>query len=197
MMTTGTACTSSRQRWSLGLRITPTTCGHLRAIRSGMFPGIWTSASTRCGSGDVDLWGEVLKNKNLFLSKSCAEQFRGFALAQRQRYMGERGQGKHGQRPELETKFGFDTKAAMHVMRLLGEGIELMQAGKITYPRPNKDILIAVREGKYDIEFLKEMTDHLFHDLDVAQAESSLPDQVDREAISQFLTKFYLRIWGN
>jgi predicted nucleotidyltransferase len=153
-------------------------------------------AENTIGTGDVDLWGEVRLMRTLFLSKSCAEQFGGFALAQRQRYMGERGQGKHGQRPELETKFGFDTKAAMHVMRLLGEGIELMRTGEITYPRPNKDILIAVREGKYDMEFLKDMTDHLFHDLDVVQAESSLPDQVDREAISQFLTKFYLKVWG-
>jgi len=134
--------------------------------------------------------------RTLFLSKACAEQFRGFAMAQRQRYMGERGQGKHGQRPELEEKFGFDTKAAMHVMRLLGEGIELMQAGEITYPRPNKSLLIAVREGKYDQAFLKDATDILFADLDKAQAESNLPDQVDREAISRFLTKFYLKVWG-
>jgi uncharacterized protein len=144
----------------------------------------------------TDLWQEVRNMRTLFLSKACAEQFRGFAMAQRQRYMGERGQGKHGQRPELEEKFGFDTKAAMHVMRLLGEGIELMQAGEITYPRPNKSLLIAVREGKYDQAFLKDMTDQLFSDLDRAQRESDLPDQVDKEAISKFLTKFYLKVWG-
>jgi len=148
------------------------------------------------GNGDVNYWDEILANKSLFLSKSAAEQFRGFALAQRQRYMGERGQGKHGQRPELEEKFGFDTKAAMHVMRLLGEGIELMQTGEITYPRPNKSLLIAVREGKYDQAFLKDMTDQLFADLDKAQAESDLPESVDREAVSKFLTTFYLNIWG-
>ncbi len=153
-------------------------------------------AENTIGTGDVDLWDEVLKNKNLFLSKASAEQFRGFALAQRQRYMGERGQGKHGQRPELINEHGFDTKAAMHVMRLLGEGIELMQTGSITYPRPNREILIAVREGKYDMEFLKEMTDALFADLDRAQAESPLPDSVDRDAVSKFLTELYLGVWG-
>jgi hypothetical protein len=81
-------------------------------------------------------------------------------------------------------------------MRLLGEGIELMQAGEITYPRPNKSLLIAVREGKYDQAFLKDMTDTLFADLDRAQRESDLPDEVDREAVSKFLTKFYLKVWG-
>lgn len=153
-------------------------------------------AENTIGTGDVDLWGEVIENKHLFLSKESAKQFWGFALNQRERYMGERGQGKHGQRPELEEKFGFDTKAAMHVVRLLGEGIELMQTGQITYPRPNREVLIAVREGKYDMEFLKEMTDTLFADLNRAQAESSLPDMVDHDAVSQFLTKFYMGVWN-
>ncbi len=49
----------------------------------------------------TDLWQEVWNMRTLFLSKACAGQFRGFAMAQRQRYMGERGQGKHGHRPEL------------------------------------------------------------------------------------------------
>jgi hypothetical protein len=32
---------------------------------------------------------------------------------------GQRGTGKHGQRPEIMGKFGYDTKAAMHTLRLL------------------------------------------------------------------------------
>lgn len=138
----------------------------------------------------------MVKNKDLFLTKSAADQFRGFASAQRQRYMGERGMGKHGQRPELEQKFGFDTKAAMHVCRLLGEGIELQRTGKITYPRPNKDLLIGIREGKYDQAFLKDMTDHLFNDLNQAQMESSLSESVDRDIVGKFLTELYLDVWG-
>jgi len=145
----------------------------------------------------TDLWDNVVESRKLFLSKACAEQFKGFANAQLQRVMGERGKGKHGQRPELEEKFGYDTKAAMHVMRLLGEGIELMQTGKITYPRPNKDLLISVRCGKYDQPFIKDMADHLFNDLNRAQQESVLPDEVDKTAISKYLTQYYLRYWGN
>jgi predicted nucleotidyltransferase len=144
-----------------------------------------------------DLWNKVLENKGLFLSKACAEQFKGFANAQLQRVLGERGKGKHGQRPELEEKFGYDTKAAMHVIRLLGEGIELMKTGEITYPRPNKDLLIKIRTGAYDVPFINDMAEHLFHDLDNAQMESSLPDNVDKEEVSRFLTKFYLEFWGN
>jgi hypothetical protein len=145
----------------------------------------------------TDLWQEVRNMRTLFLSKTSAEQFKGFANAQLQRILGERGKGKHGQRPELEEKFNMDTKAAMHVIRLLGEGIELMQTGEIAYPRPNKDLLIKIRTGAYDVPFINDMAEHLFHDLDNAQMDSSLPENVDKEGISRFLTKFYLEFWGN
>ncbi len=144
----------------------------------------------------TDLWNEVWRERSLFLSKACAEQFKGFAHAQLQRVVGERGKGKHGQRPELEEKFGFDTKAAMHVIRLLGEGIELMQTGQITYPRPNKELLIRIRSGQVDLESIRELADMLFTDLDGAQASSHLPDNVDRDLASQFLVDFYLKFWG-
>ena len=67
-----------------------------------------------------------------------AAAFEGFARQQLDRVLGLRGKGKHGQRPELEEKFGYDTKAAMHVIRLLKEGIEYMHHGQITYPRFEK-----------------------------------------------------------
>lgn len=144
---------------------------------------------------DKTQWNKVVAQKGLFLAKSVAEPFHGFADQQLKRVMGEKGKGKHGQRPELEEKFGYDTKAAMHVIRLLGEGIQLLTTGKITYPRPNVPLLIQVREGKFDKEFVKEMADTLFADLERARRESDLPDECDRAGASQFLTDFYLNYW--
>jgi predicted nucleotidyltransferase len=139
------------------------------------------------------LWDEVVKNRGLFLSKVSAEQFRGFALAQRQRYMGERGQGKHGQRPELEERFGFDTKAAMHVMRLIGEGIELMTTGRITLPRPDKNWLIAIRKGELgSLNQVKLYAEEGFKKLDAARRASRLPLDVDRPPISRLIADTYL-----
>jgi uncharacterized protein len=44
---------------------------------------------------------------------------------------------------------GYDIKAALHVIRLLNEGIELMRSGSITLPRPEKELLITIRTGNY------------------------------------------------
>jgi predicted nucleotidyltransferase len=140
-------------------------------------------------------WLTVLQNRDLFISRTCVKSFEGFARHQLERITGERGLGKHGQRPELEEKFGYDVKAAMHVIRLLGEGIEILEHGNITYPRPNKGILIAIRSGKYELSFIKEMADVLFADLERAARESTLPDNVDTEKISDLLTKVYVDFW--
>jgi len=94
-------------------------------------------------------WAEILKYKDVFLSRSCVPQFLGFADAQLMRMTGQTGGGKKGQRPELEKKYGYDVKAGMHVLRLLYECQELVSTGKITLPRPESDLLVSIRTGKY------------------------------------------------
>lgn len=142
------------------------------------------------------LWGEVRDHAMLFAAKQHYAAFEGFARQQLERCMGTRGKGKHGQRPELEQKFGYDTKALMHVIRLLGEGIEYMSTGRITYPRPDKALLIDIRLGKYDKDVIADQAGHLFNDLKDAAAQSSLPEEVDRDKISALVTETYLRYWG-
>jgi hypothetical protein len=73
-------------------------------------------------------WEQVLRHRGVFLSRQASAQFRGFAEAQLRRLKGI-GAGKKGQRHELIGAHGYDIKAAMHVIRLLNEGIELMRSG--------------------------------------------------------------------
>jgi hypothetical protein len=89
-------------------------------------------------------WEEILNSREVFLSRQAALQFRGFAEAQVRRLQGI-GTGKKGQRHELIGVHGYDIKAAMHVIRLLNEGIELMRSGTITLPCPEKELLITIR----------------------------------------------------
>lgn len=42
------------------------------------------------------------------------------------RMTGKKGRGKKGQRPEIEEKYGYDVKAAMHTLRLLHECKEIV-----------------------------------------------------------------------
>jgi predicted nucleotidyltransferase len=82
-----------------------------------------------------ELWGMVQAQRELFICKQSAVQFIGFAGNQLRRITGEQGRGAKGRRPEYESVFGYDTKAAMHCLRLYLECIELMRLGTITLPR--------------------------------------------------------------
>lgn len=144
---------------------------------------------------DKGQWAKVLAQKDIFLAKSNAEQFRGFAYAQLQRVLGEKGRTSAPVQDAARACPAHDVKAAMHVMRLLREGVELMDTGKITYPRPDRDWLIEIRSGKYSLEAIKAFAENEFADLDVAQKNSKLQDSCDRDKASQFLTDFYLNYW--
>jgi uncharacterized protein len=62
-----------------------------------------------------------------------AGPFLGYLQAQKQRLTGERGQ-KRIHRPELEAMYGFDTKYAMHMLRLGFQGVELLTTGRLSLP---------------------------------------------------------------
>jgi len=142
-----------------------------------------------------DAWSRILERKDVFLSRSCVPQFIGFADAQLRRMTGQLGRGKKGQRPELEQKYGYDVKAGMHLLRLLYECRELVATGSITLPRPERDLLIRVRTGKYTMEGVIAMAAKLFTECEEAAGRSSLPEKIDRAAVSRLLAETYREAW--
>ena len=140
-------------------------------------------------------WQSVLRHREIFLSRKAASQFRGFADAQIRRLQGI-GTGKKGQRHELIGEHGYDIKAAMHVIRLLNEGIELMRSGTITLPRPEKDLLVTIRTGRYgSLERVLALANELFAQLEQAERVSHLPESVDRFKLSKLISQTYLAHW--
>lgn len=146
---------------------------------------------------DEVFWSAVLESRTLFLAKSHALKYKGYADAQLRRMMGERSRGKHGQRPELEQKFGYDVKAAMHVLRLLHEGIEFVNRGCVTLPRPEpeKSKLLAVRGGEWSQDRVITEAIRLFAELDTALKGSPLPDHVDLSAVGRLVTDICRNAW--
>jgi uncharacterized protein len=141
-------------------------------------------------------WTNISAQRDVFLSRACVPQFLGFANAQLKRMTGQMGRGKKGQRPELEKKYGYDVKAGMHVLRLLSECHELVSTGKITLPRPERDLLIRVRAGKYSMDKVLAMAQRQFADCEQAAKASSLPEKIDRAAMSKLLAESYRTAWS-
>jgi len=142
------------------------------------------------------IWQSVQSHRELFLSKRSAEQFLGFADNQLQRITGAKGRGAKGRRPEYEGKFGYDTKAAMHCLRLYLECAELMEAGRITLPRPERDYLVEVRSGAWTAEKFLSEAQRLRKEAELAALNSKLPERVDMAAISSLIADVTLAAWG-
>jgi uncharacterized protein len=87
-------------------------------------------------------------------------------------------------RATLEAKFGFDTKHCSHLVRLLNEGLELLTTGNITFPRPDAEELLNIRNGKYTYEQIIEKYNIENIDLFFKQHENVfiLPHDPDRKA---------------
>lgn len=92
---------------------------------------------------------------------------------------------RNPERMKLEAKFGYDTKHAMHLFRLLGEGLELLRRGTITFPRPEAPDLLAIREGKLSFEEVQSEADRLDGQFEEAMLDSPLPSEPDAEALDR------------
>lgn len=140
-------------------------------------------------------WKEILKQRQLFFAKTHVQQFLGYANAQLDRLQNKRG-GKDCNRPYLEEQHGYDTKYAMHLIRLLQEAKEFLETGNITFPRPNKDELITIRTGKYKLFEIRDWADQIEQEVLASIEKSPLPEKVDRTAISKLLAEVYLDFWN-
>lgn len=68
----------------------------------------------------------------------------------------------YGERTSRAAKSDVDYKSLSHAVRVYQQAIELLDTGKITFPRPNAEFLLAVKQGKVDLEEVKA----LLHSLD-------------------------------
>jgi uncharacterized protein len=141
------------------------------------------------------IWAHIISNKQVFLARSCARQFTGFANDQLKQMTGQKGRGKKGQRPELEEKYGYDVKSGMHVLRLLYECQELVSTGKITFPGQERDLLVRARTGEYSMDKVLALAQKQFAECEEAARTSSLPEKINRAAVSQLLVESYRAAW--
>lgn len=132
----------------------------------------------------------------LFVSKEAGHRFLGYMHGQRQRLLGERGQ-KRVKRPELEEAFGYDTKYAMHVLRLGLQGIELMQTGKLALPMlpGHQSALMEVRNGVWNLERVIRMASEYEANIKGLIETTKLPEHPDRPAIEKLIQNWYLNWW--
>lgn len=92
-------------------------------------------------------------------------------------------------RAEMESKFGWDVKHGSHIFRLMSEGEELLMTGKLTFPRPDADFLLGIKNGALSYERAIELVEGYDKKFDKLYKESILPKQPNRKKIDKLCIK--------
>lgn len=130
------------------------------------------------------------------VSRKAGGAFLGYLTAQKQRMLGEKGQLKV-HRPELVSKFGYDTKYAMHMCRLGVQGVELMETGRMTIPipEPERSWLYAVRQGEIELQEVLTRAGDYEKSLKDSWTTSPLQEQPDEAAVEAWMLGVYRETW--
>jgi uncharacterized protein len=138
---------------------------------------------------------ELTDNAHRFVSRLAADRFLGYLQAQKAAMTGQ--SGAHTNRPELVERHGYDTKYAMHALRLGLQGLELLSTGRITLPVPDpqREYLRSIRRGEVALaEVLDAITDAEAA-LAGLRGSSGVPAQPDRGWVDDWLHRSYLACW--
>ncbi len=123
------------------------------------------------------------------------EKAYGSALVQWQNYQNWL-KNRNPYRAKLEAKFGYDTKHGLHLYRLVDECQELMTTGKITFPRPDREHLLAIKNGIYTFEQLLEKFEKVNDELEEIQKQSILLDNPQTMKIDEMCIKINEKYLG-
>jgi predicted nucleotidyltransferase len=139
---------------------------------------------------DSPEWDMIIENRDIFASKEAYKSFAGYANGQLHRMTHMSFQGYMGpKRRRLVRKYGYDTKNASHLIRLLRMGIEFLDSGTMQIDRTDIDAdeLIAIKSGKYKLDHIKTMAEGLFIEAKKAKEASQLPEHPDWKKANELL----------
>ena len=126
----------------------------------------------------------IRDNRKLFLHKGSWHRFRGYAYAQLTK-MKVKTRLKP-ERQESIDKYGFDTKFAYHIVRLINEVEQILEHGDIDLQRDN-EMLKAIRNGDWTEERVVEYFQQKEKQLEYLYTTSSLQHSPDEHKIKQLL----------
>ncbi len=140
---------------------------------------------------------ELVTNGDRFVSQLAGERFLGYLRGQRASMLG--APGAHTNRPELVAEHGYDTKFAMHALRLGLQGIELLTTGRITLPvpEPSRAFLRSIRRGEISKGEVIDAISDAEAELARLGHTPSLPELPDRNWVNDWLHRAYLSYWAS
>jgi uncharacterized protein len=146
----------------------------------------------------TELGEDLRARSDMIISRQAGKRFAGYLNSQRESLLGLKA-GRHTNRPELVELYGFDTKFAMHMVRLGIQGVELLETGRISLPvaEPWLTWLRDLRQGRHTKDEALEAAADLEARLEVLIDTSPLPGRPNPGDVNRWLVHAYRTVWNS
>ncbi len=94
-------------------------------------------------------------------------------------------------RAKLEADHGYDTKHAVHLIRLLRMGHEILAEGQVLVQRPDAEELLALRQGEWSFEKVVEEAERRSAQLPELMRSSTLPERPDHALVQELVVDLH------
>lgn len=95
----------------------------------------------------------------------------------------------------LEDKFGYDTKDAMHLVRLMRIGYECITEGVYNVKRADSKELLEIRSGDWTYDKIYNYAKEFDNKIKEAVKTCALPEYVDKEKASKIIMDIQNSVW--
>ncbi|MDD9942392.1 MAG: nucleotidyltransferase domain-containing protein [Myxococcales bacterium] len=135
---------------------------------------------------------ETLIEKGQLVDADVSDNFLAL-LAREKRYKHARQQWeqyrswlkhRNPERAALEAEHGYDTKHAMHLVRLQRMATEILETGEVRVRRQDREELLQVRDGAWSYDALIEHSEALTRRVAELKPSSALPTEPDQDALN-------------
>lgn len=152
--------------------------GHVSSLTVGWdnWPSVYESAYIQKIAEDFNLKEELvvlLERERQY--KKAREQYNSWLNWKKNR---------NKERFKLEEKSGYDTKHASHLVRLMRMGYEILTEGKVVVKRPDRDEILAIKNGAWTYEKVMEFAEGMQKTLDEAYKTTKLPKTIDHDKVN-------------
>jgi predicted nucleotidyltransferase len=99
-------------------------------------------------------------------------------------------------RSALEEQHGYDTKHAMHLVRLLRMGVEALTDGVINVRRTDAAELLSIRAGNWTYDQVIDYAEHTNDEVQRLVKTTSLPKDVNHQYVANLIIQVQDMVWG-
>lgn len=137
----------------------------------------------------------IRTKRRMFLHKGAYHRYRGYAYQQLHK-LNNKNPDESSKRKDLIEKFGYDTKFAYHLIRILNQIEQIMMEGDLDLQR-NNEMHKSIRRGEWTKEEVLEWAANKEKDLDKLYHSSTIPHGPDEGAIKNLLLESLEHHYGS